>query len=141
MDADWQTPATLDPTIFTSPFFLSAAHTWQDQLFSSWLGQKASDDFETFKKGAKDGTLQCPRTVERRSLGPRSPADPHSQKVFLDTHLLYLPLTLGPQKATANLRLDRPCEAGPRPGIVYKRNYRSCQQIVELRGVSSLCNM
>ncbi|RPD58259.1 hypothetical protein L227DRAFT_630028 [Lentinus tigrinus ALCF2SS1-6] len=124
MDADWQTPATLDPTIFTSPFFLSAAHTWQDQLFSSWLGQKASDDFETFKKGAKDGTLQCPRTVERRSLGPRSPADPHSQK-----------------KATANLRLDRPCEAGPRPGIVYKRNYRSCQQIVELRGVSSLCNM
>ncbi|RPD72958.1 hypothetical protein L226DRAFT_553923 [Lentinus tigrinus ALCF2SS1-7] len=59
MDVD-QTPATLDPMVFTSPFFLSAAHTWQDHLFSSWLGQKASDDLEAFKQGAKDGTLHAP---------------------------------------------------------------------------------
>ncbi|RDX40627.1 hypothetical protein OH76DRAFT_1450598 [Lentinus brumalis] len=59
MDVD-QTPATLDPTIFTSPFFLSAAHTWQDHLFSAWLGTKAAADLETFNKGAQDGTLHAP---------------------------------------------------------------------------------
>ncbi|KAI0692695.1 hypothetical protein C8T65DRAFT_669342 [Cerioporus squamosus] len=61
MDVDVdRTPATLDPTIFTSPFFLSAAHTWQDHLFSSWLGTKAADDLDAFKKGAQVGTLHAP---------------------------------------------------------------------------------
>ena len=61
MDVDVErTPATLDPTIFTSPFFLSAAHTWQDHLFSAWLGKKASDDLEAFNAGAEAGTLHAP---------------------------------------------------------------------------------
>ncbi|KAI0740462.1 Asx homology domain-containing protein [Earliella scabrosa] len=58
MDVD-RTPATLDPAVFSSPFFLSAAHTWQDHLFSSWLTQKASDDLEKFSQGAQDGSLHA----------------------------------------------------------------------------------
>ncbi|CDO75926.1 hypothetical protein BN946_scf184873.g15 [Trametes cinnabarina] len=52
-------PATLDPTVFTSPFFLSAAHTFQDHLFSGWLGKKASDDLETFKEGVRTGQMHA----------------------------------------------------------------------------------
>ena len=62
MDVDapvLRNPATLDPTVFTSPFFLSAAHTWQDHLVSNWLGKKASDDLEKFRQGAGDGTLHA----------------------------------------------------------------------------------
>ncbi|TBU54808.1 hypothetical protein BD310DRAFT_827287 [Dichomitus squalens] len=62
MDVDetaGRTPATLDPMVFSSPFLLSAAHTWQDQLVSNWLGKKASDDLEKFKQGAREGTLHA----------------------------------------------------------------------------------
>ncbi|KAI0631552.1 Asx homology domain-containing protein [Trametes polyzona] len=51
------TPATLDPTVFTSPFFLSAAHTWQDHLFSSWLTKKATDEMARFAEGARTGDM------------------------------------------------------------------------------------
>ncbi|KAI8995224.1 Asx homology domain-containing protein [Trametes punicea] len=53
--ASAQSPATLDPTVFTSPFFLSAAHTFQDHLYSSWLGKKALDDLAKFREGALTG--------------------------------------------------------------------------------------
>ena len=62
MDVDntgGRTPATLDPMVFTSPFLLSAAHTWQDHLVSNWLGKKASDDLDKFKQGAREGTLHA----------------------------------------------------------------------------------
>ncbi|KAI0350306.1 hypothetical protein OH77DRAFT_1431176 [Trametes cingulata] len=52
-----QTPATLDPAVFTSPFFLSAAHTFQDHLFSSWLGRKAAEDLAKFQEGSRAGHL------------------------------------------------------------------------------------
>ncbi|KAI9058924.1 hypothetical protein FKP32DRAFT_1596798 [Trametes sanguinea] len=52
-------PATLDPTVFTSPFFLSAAHTFQDHLFSGWLGKKAADDLEKFRDGVRAGELHA----------------------------------------------------------------------------------
>ncbi|KAI0665582.1 hypothetical protein C8Q78DRAFT_986076 [Trametes maxima] len=52
-----QTPATLDPSVLTSPFFLSAAHTFQDHLFSSWLAKKASVDLGKFREGAQSGDL------------------------------------------------------------------------------------
>ena len=54
-----RTPATLDPAVFTSPFFLSAAHTFQDHLFSGWLGKKAEADLARFLKGASDETLNA----------------------------------------------------------------------------------
>lgn len=54
---DDRTPATLDPSVFTSPFFLSAAHTFQDHLFSSWMGKKASDDLVKFEEGARSGAM------------------------------------------------------------------------------------
>ncbi|KAI1788565.1 Asx homology domain-containing protein [Ganoderma leucocontextum] len=62
MDVDtpaMRNPATLDPTVLTSPFFLSAAHTWQDHLVSNWLGKRAADDLEKFRQGARDGTLHA----------------------------------------------------------------------------------
>ena len=62
MDVDEQLlriPATLDPMVFSSSFLLSAAHTWQDHLFSNWLGKKASEDLKQFNQGAQEGTLHA----------------------------------------------------------------------------------
>lgn len=52
-------PATLDPAVFTSPFFLSAAHTFQDHQFSSWLGRKASEDLAKFEEGTRAGEMHA----------------------------------------------------------------------------------
>ncbi|KAI0328966.1 hypothetical protein GY45DRAFT_1325670 [Cubamyces sp. BRFM 1775] len=52
-------PATLDPMVFSSPFFLSAAHTFQDHLYSSWLGKKALDDLQKFQEGARTGNIHA----------------------------------------------------------------------------------
>ncbi|OSD00305.1 hypothetical protein PYCCODRAFT_1437436 [Trametes coccinea BRFM310] len=52
-------PATLDPTVFTSPFYLSAAHTFQDHLFSGWLSKKAADDLAKFKEGVRTGQMHA----------------------------------------------------------------------------------
>ncbi|KAI0764148.1 Asx homology domain-containing protein [Trametes elegans] len=57
--ADARAPARLDPTVFTSPFFLSAAHTFQDHLFSGWLGKKAADDVAKFREGARTGNMHA----------------------------------------------------------------------------------
>ncbi|KAL1943738.1 hypothetical protein VTO73DRAFT_4183 [Trametes versicolor] len=54
---DDRTSATLDPTVFTSPYFLSAAHTFQDHLFSSWMGKKAADDLTKFEESARSGAM------------------------------------------------------------------------------------
>ena len=54
-----RSPATLDPMVFSSPFFLSAAHTFQDHLYSSWLGKKAADDLAKFKEGARAGDIHA----------------------------------------------------------------------------------
>lgn len=53
------TPATLDPSIFNSPFFLSAAHTFQDHLYSGILGKKAQGEAEKFEQGVRDGTMHA----------------------------------------------------------------------------------
>ncbi|PCH34743.1 hypothetical protein WOLCODRAFT_139553 [Wolfiporia cocos MD-104 SS10] len=49
--------ATFDPTTFTSPFFLSAARTFQDHLFSGWFSKKATEEVERFQNGVRDGSL------------------------------------------------------------------------------------
>ncbi|TFY60775.1 hypothetical protein EVJ58_g4933 [Rhodofomes roseus] len=54
-----QTPATLDPAVLTSPFFLSAAHTYQDHLFSGWFGKKAREEAAQFQAGVRQGTLHA----------------------------------------------------------------------------------
>ncbi|KAH9946585.1 Asx homology domain-containing protein [Amylocystis lapponica] len=51
--------ASLDPAIFTSPFFLSAAHTFQDHLYLGWFGQKAQDEVAQFEQGVRDGSLRA----------------------------------------------------------------------------------
>lgn len=58
--AQERTPATLDPAVFTSPFFLSAARTYQDHLFSGWFGKKARDEVAQFEAGVRAGTLHAP---------------------------------------------------------------------------------
>lgn len=55
-----RTPATLDPAVFTSPFFLSAARTYQDHLFSGWFGKKAREEVAQFESGVRDGILHAP---------------------------------------------------------------------------------
>ncbi|CCL98449.1 uncharacterized protein FIBRA_00447 [Fibroporia radiculosa] len=51
--------AALDPTTFTSPFFLSAAHTFQDHLYSGWLGKKARDDIRRYEMGVDEGNMHA----------------------------------------------------------------------------------
>ncbi|OCH89954.1 hypothetical protein OBBRIDRAFT_819519 [Obba rivulosa] len=54
-----KTTATLDPTVFTSPHFLSAARTFQDHLYSGWLTQKAAEDTRRFEEGIRTGTMHA----------------------------------------------------------------------------------
>ncbi|KZT67576.1 hypothetical protein DAEQUDRAFT_694007 [Daedalea quercina L-15889] len=54
-----RTPATLDPAVFTSPFFLSAARTYQDHLYSGWFGKKAREEVAQFQSGVHEGTLHA----------------------------------------------------------------------------------
>lgn len=58
--AQARTPATMDPAVFTSPFFLSVARTYQDHLFSGWFGKKAHDEVAQFTFGVQEGTLHAP---------------------------------------------------------------------------------
>ncbi|CAL1702381.1 unnamed protein product [Somion occarium] len=58
-DLPERSPATLDPSIFTSSFFQSAALTFQDQLFSSWFSQKAKETQEKYERGVRDGTMHA----------------------------------------------------------------------------------
>ena len=83
VDVDAQamrTPATLDPTVLTSPFFFSTAHTWQDHLVSNWLGKKAADDLEKFRQGARDGTLHADWKDEAWELDHSPETTPKSKK-------------------------------------------------------------
>ena len=54
-----RSPATLDPMFFNSPFVLSAAHTWQDHIFSGWLKNKARDTVSRYEQGVRDGTMHA----------------------------------------------------------------------------------
>ncbi|KZT01903.1 uncharacterized protein LAESUDRAFT_706953 [Laetiporus sulphureus 93-53] len=54
-----RTPAFLDPAIFTSPFFSSAAQTYQDHLFSGWFAAKAQDTIKLFEEGIRLGTMHA----------------------------------------------------------------------------------
>ncbi|KAH9939757.1 uncharacterized protein BXZ73DRAFT_88929 [Epithele typhae] len=80
-----RSPATLDPAVLTSPFFLSAAHTFQDHLFSSWLGKKAASDLERFLAGARAGTLSADWKDEVWARDHAAPSKPkRKQKGPLD---------------------------------------------------------
>lgn len=54
-----RSPAALDPKFFTNPFFLSAAHTFQDHLYSGWLGSKEKGKVELFQTATRDGTMHA----------------------------------------------------------------------------------
>jgi hypothetical protein len=54
-----RSPATLDPMFFGSPFLLSAAHTFQDHIFSGWLNNKAKDTISRYEHGVRDGTMHA----------------------------------------------------------------------------------
>ncbi|KAI0942450.1 hypothetical protein AcW1_003082 [Taiwanofungus camphoratus] len=51
--------ATLEPSIFHSSFFLSAARTFQDHLYAGWFGKKAQEDVARFETGVLDGSLHA----------------------------------------------------------------------------------
>lgn len=52
-------PETLDPMFFTSSFLISAAHTFQDQIFSGWMGTKAKEAIAKYETGVQDGSLHA----------------------------------------------------------------------------------
>lgn len=54
-----KSPSTLDPMLFSSSFFQSAALTFQDHLHSSWLSPKAKEKMENFDAGLQDGSLHA----------------------------------------------------------------------------------
>ncbi|KAK0200401.1 hypothetical protein DFS33DRAFT_1361278 [Desarmillaria ectypa] len=51
---------TLDPSVFTDAHFLSAAHTFQDHIFSGWTTDSHAAKVEKCKQGIRDGTLSAP---------------------------------------------------------------------------------
>ena len=54
-----RSPATLDPMFLNSSFMLSAAHTFQDHIFSGWLNNKAKDTVSRYEQGVRDGTIHA----------------------------------------------------------------------------------
>jgi hypothetical protein len=53
-------PALLLPNFFTDPHFLSAAHTFQDHLFSSYLTPTSSATLRTWLDGVHSGAIHAP---------------------------------------------------------------------------------
>ncbi|KAK0218819.1 Asx homology domain-containing protein [Armillaria fumosa] len=51
---------TLDPSVFSDAHFLSAAHTFQDHIFSGWTSDSHTAKVEKSKQGIRNGTLSAP---------------------------------------------------------------------------------
>jgi hypothetical protein len=50
----------LHPNLFNDSHFLSAARTFQDQLYSGWMTKTHEAKVEKFQAGIADGTLSAP---------------------------------------------------------------------------------
>lgn len=50
----------VDPSLFTDPHFLAAAHTFQDHIFSGWLTESHLEKFKRYEQGVMDGSLAAP---------------------------------------------------------------------------------
>lgn len=51
---------TLDPSLFTDPHFLAAAHTFQDHMYTGWMTESHLEKVQKFERGILDGTLHAP---------------------------------------------------------------------------------
>lgn len=51
---------TMDPSIFTDPHFLAAAHTFQDHIFTGWTSDAHIQKTIKFQAGVVDGTMHAP---------------------------------------------------------------------------------
>ncbi|EEB91929.1 hypothetical protein MPER_09639, partial [Moniliophthora perniciosa FA553] len=47
-------PETLDPSFFTDPHFLAAAHTFQDHIYSGWLTSPHKEKVRNFEERVRD---------------------------------------------------------------------------------------
>ncbi|KAK0447439.1 uncharacterized protein EV420DRAFT_1568762 [Desarmillaria tabescens] len=65
---------TLDPSVFTDAHFLSAAHTFQDHIFSGWTTDSHTSKVEKCKQGIRDGTLSAPYKDEEWGRQTRNDA-------------------------------------------------------------------
>ncbi|KAG7442150.1 uncharacterized protein BT62DRAFT_988718 [Guyanagaster necrorhizus] len=65
---------TLDTSIFTDSHFLSAAHTFQDHIFSGWTTDSHISKVEKYKQGIRDGTLSAPYKDEEWAKQNRNDA-------------------------------------------------------------------
>ncbi|KAG6811925.1 hypothetical protein H0H92_005256 [Tricholoma furcatifolium] len=52
--------AEVESGIFKDSYFLSAAHTFQDHIYSNWLSDKHMEDVRKYEEGVKNGTLAAP---------------------------------------------------------------------------------
>ena len=53
-------PDELNPSFFTDPHFLAAAHTFQDHLCSGWMSDEHLEKVASVQRGIRDGTLHAP---------------------------------------------------------------------------------
>jgi hypothetical protein len=53
-------PDQVDVSVFTDSHFLAAAHTFQDQLYSSALSDATAMQVKIFEDGVQDGNLHAP---------------------------------------------------------------------------------
>ena len=51
---------TMDPSIFTDPYFLAAAHTFQDHIFTGWMSDAHIEKRAKFEVGVVDGSMHAP---------------------------------------------------------------------------------
>ncbi|KAJ7595095.1 hypothetical protein C8J56DRAFT_855817 [Mycena floridula] len=53
-------PDLLDPSVFSDPHFLAAAHTYQDQLQAGFMKESHASKVKKFQDGVLEGTLSAP---------------------------------------------------------------------------------
>ena len=53
-------PDELNPSFFTDPHFLAAAHTFQDHLCSGWMSDEHLERVASVQRGIRDGTIHAP---------------------------------------------------------------------------------
>ena len=60
MPDEFRCADTVDPSIFTDPYFLAAAHTFQDHIFTGWMSDTHIEKRNKFEAGVMDGSMHAP---------------------------------------------------------------------------------
>lgn len=74
-----KSPELLNPRFFKDAYYVGAARTFQDQLFSSRLAQKSKDKVNKFLSGIHDGTMHAPWKDEVHEERRREEAEENAE--------------------------------------------------------------